>query len=136
MDTWMKLLLGKVLVACWSQSDGETYGLHDGLQYGTPPDWATFRRMPSARLFLLEAGDVLTMPAGTYHYVYTLQRKIVVAADFLDGSCWQRRLDAVNRDKEIDVGTGAHDRTTGNLEKLRKAYEEREQRCASRASSS
>ena len=86
LRSWMKLLRGKVLVACWSQEDGEIHGRNETEQqrgrdadvcdkhrklveadgYDTV-DWERFRRMPSARLFVLEKGEVLVMPAGTYH---------------------------------------------------------------------
>jgi hypothetical protein len=156
-DTWMKLLHGKVLVACWSMADGEAYGNwrtmhdksdgHNGWHWdkegrrswpveaeedveSPPPDWQIFRRMPSARLFVLSKGDVLVMPCSTYHYVYTVERKIVVAGDFLDGSCWERRKYSVARDKEA-----RSDEKTTNLEMIRRQREMSEQRCASRASS-
>lgn len=77
-DTWMKILAGKVFVACWSQADGDKYQLtddddetrgYDAEKATWLVDWEKVRRMPSARLFLMEPGDVLVMPAGTYHYV-------------------------------------------------------------------
>ena len=77
-DTWMKLLTGQVLVACWSQADGIESGWSARLQSqreiegeDPPPDWELFRRMPSARLFLMSKGDALVMPCGTYHCVCT-----------------------------------------------------------------
>ena len=139
-DTWMKLLHGKVLVACWSMADGEAYGTwrtmhdksdgHNGRHWdkegrrswpvddgveSPPPDWRIFRRMPSARLFVLTKGDVLVMPCSTYHYVYTVERKIVVAGDFLDGSCWERRKYSLERDKEV----GSDEKTT-DLDMIRR----------------
>ena len=50
--------------------------------------------MDSARLFTLRQGDVLVMPAGTYHYVYTVRRKLVVAGDFCNASGWRARVSA------------------------------------------
>jgi hypothetical protein len=153
-DTWMKILVGKVLVACWSMSDGEAFDLHDqpredlsgrefywreesGVPHSLiPPDWAKFRRMPSARLFLLTEGDVLTMPCGTFHYVYTVQRKIVVAGDFCDDSCFERRRANVERDTVCGIGVTQQDKTTGDLERVLLARRGEIQRCASRASCS
>jgi len=134
-DTWMKLLLGKVLVACWSQADGARHGLDDNLPDSERSlDWERFRRMESARLFLLTKGDVLVMPAGTYHYVYTVQRKIVVAGDFLDGSCWERRLAVVARDKAI----GVYDDKCDDIEGIKRRWEQWQasRRTVSRASTS
>ena len=78
--------------------------------------------MPSARLFVLRQGDgapsvgaradtvaaaaltparrrrlvaVLVMPAGTYHYVYTITRKLVLAGDFLNASGWRTRIASI-----------------------------------------
>ena len=39
--------------------------------------------MPSGRVFLLRKGDVLVMPSGTYHYVYTVRTKVAIAGDFI-----------------------------------------------------
>ena len=135
-DTWMKLLVGQVLVACWSQDDGEAYGLHDNmLDYASderanvPLDWACFRCMPSARLFLLEQGEVLVMPCGTYHYVYTSQRKIVVASDFLNDAGWERRRQCLERDCKISVGNKSFDKTT-DLDGIKKRWVQREERHA------
>jgi hypothetical protein len=65
-DTWMKLLAGKVVVACWSQADGIAYGLESEEMDEAVLNWHRFRRMPSARLFVLTKGDVLVMPAGAH----------------------------------------------------------------------
>ena len=45
---------------------------------------------------MLRQGDVLVLPAGTYHYVYTITRKLVVAGDFLNASDWQTRVNSVS----------------------------------------
>lgn len=133
-DTWMKLLAGKVVVACWSQADGIAYGLESEEMDEAVLNWHRFRRMPSARLFVLTKGDVLVMPAGTYHYVYTAERKIVVAGDFLNGSCWERRHAVRARDAATGVGKSARDQLLG-LEEIRARREKRDAlRCASRAS--
>ena len=58
--------------------------------------------------------------------VYTVQRKIVVAGDFLDGSCWERRLAALEQDKREKQAENNED-----LESIRMRWQ---QRCASRAS--
>ena len=85
-DTWMKILSGKVLVACWSFADARR---HDAYRFNEGIDWAKLHKMDSARLFTLRQGDVLVMPAGTYHYVYTVRRKLVVAGDFCNASGWR-----------------------------------------------
>ena len=86
-DTWMKILSGKVLVACWSFADARRHGADRGPNEDI--DWAKLHKMDSARLFTLRQGDVLVMPAGTYHYVYTVRRKLVVAGDFCNASGWR-----------------------------------------------
>uniref|UniRef100_A0A7S2FYQ3 JmjC domain-containing protein n=1 Tax=Haptolina brevifila TaxID=156173 RepID=A0A7S2FYQ3_9EUKA len=143
-------------MACWSMADGEAFGNwrtmhdksdgHNGRHWdkdgkrswpvkaeedveSPAPDWQIFRRMPSARLFVLSKGDVLVIPCSTYHYVYTVERKIVVAGDFLDGSCWERRKYSVERDKEV-----RSDEKTTDLDMIRRRRQGSEQRCASRAS--
>ena len=101
-DTWMRLLFGKVLVACWSQADGEKFGLQDARDRNTVEmDWRILQRMPSARLFLLRPSDTLLLPSGTYHYVYTVETKLVVAGDFLSAMGWRRRDASVVRDREL-----------------------------------
>lgn len=71
----------QVFVACWSWEDGEATGLTTAQEsdIGRPPEWDLVRRMPSARLFLLSGGDVLVMPSGTFHYVYTIQVQVHAA---------------------------------------------------------
>lgn len=91
-DTWMKVLVGIVLVATWSFDDAVKHSMAD---FSEPVDWDVLHAMPSARLFIVRQGDVLVMPAGTYHYVYTVKRKLVVAADFLNASGWRTRVDSV-----------------------------------------
>ena len=91
-DTWMKILSGKVLVACWSFADARRHGAD---RFNEGIDWAKLHKMDSARLFTLRQGDVLVMPAGTYHYVYTVRRKLVVAGDFCNASGWRTRADSV-----------------------------------------
>ena len=101
-DTWMRLLYGKVLVACWSQADGAKFGLQDARDRSkVEMDWRTLQRMPSARLFLLRPSDTLLLPSGTYHYVYTVETKLVVAGDFLSAVGWRRRDASVVRDREV-----------------------------------
>ena len=92
-DTWMKLLAGKVLVATWSFQEAREYGMDD---WDGPIDWNKLHKMSSARLFYLRQGDVLVLPAGTYHYVYTAKRKLVVAGDFLNASGWRTRSESVS----------------------------------------
>ena len=125
--------MGKVFVACWSFEDADASGLSTPADRSkdTPPlDWELVRRMKSARLFLLTKGDVLVMPAGTYHYVYTIERKIVVAGDFLDGSCWTRWQAVQARDRQSDKSS-CH--KMQDLETL-KAKRQNGERSASRAS--
>ena len=99
-DTWMKLLAGEVLVACWSQEDGDTQNLHDEIK-DQEMDWSKFKAMPSARLFQMRAGDGLFIPAGSYHYVYTIKTKIVIAGDFINSLGWERRGASVKRDADV-----------------------------------
>ena len=91
VDTWMKVLAGKVLVATWSLAEAEEYEMRSHV------DWRVLRRMDSARLFFIRQGDVLVLPAGTYHYVYTVTRKIVLAGDFINASGWRTRVVSVER---------------------------------------
>ena len=56
-----------------------------------------------------------------------VKTKIVVAGDFLDGSCWARRQAVAAFDGEGHV-------YKGGLPALKAAHERREARCASRAS--
>ena len=93
-DTWMKLLSGKVLVACWSFADARMHGA-DRPDPAEGVDWGKLVKMASARLFTLRQGDVLVMPAGTFHYVYTVRRKLVVAGDFCNASGWRTRAASV-----------------------------------------
>ena len=57
----MKLLSGKVLVACWSFADAQRHAA-DRLDPAEGVDWGKLSRMASARLFTLRQGDVLVMP--------------------------------------------------------------------------
>ena len=50
----MKLLAGRVLVACWSYGDARSHEAHS---FDEEVDWLKLHRMPSARLFLLGQGD-------------------------------------------------------------------------------
>ena len=88
-----------MLVAAWSFEDAKAHGLTQEYdEYGSPTrqvDWDKLRAMPSARLFVLRQGDVLLMPAGTYHYVYTIRRKLVLAGDFANASGWTTRVESV-----------------------------------------
>ena len=62
--------------------------------------------------------------------VYTVERKIVVAGDFLNGTCWERRLACQARDKII-----ASNENNTDLEAIRVRWERRtSSRTASRAS--
>ena len=99
-DTWMKLLAGKVLVATWSLKDALQYGTeefcyhsqHTEYEPAKAMDWDKLHEMPSGRLFWLRPGDVLVLPAGTFHYVYTVLKKLVVAGDFCNASGWRARV--------------------------------------------
>ena len=99
-DTWMKLLAGKVLVATWSLKDALQYGTEEFCHHSQHPeyepakamDWDKLHEMPSGRLFWLRPGDVLVLPAGTFHYVYTVLKKLVVAGDFCNASGWRARV--------------------------------------------
>ena len=115
-DTWMKPLVGKALVACWSMADGIAAGLCEDDSGGDANQqldgkwemrWAPWAEMASARLFLLERGDVLLMPAGTYHYVYTIEAKLVLAGDFLNGAGWATRAASVARDHALSPQSAA-----------------------------
>ena len=99
-DTWMKLLAGEVLVACWSQEDGDTHNLHDEIK-DQEMDWSKFKAMQSAKLFQMRPGDGLFIPAGSYHYVYTIKTKIVIAGDFINSLGWERRVASVKRDADV-----------------------------------
>ena len=78
-----------VLVATWSQADGDAHGLTDAVEIEKLQDtcdlvdWERLSQMPSGRIFLLRKGDVLVMPSGTYHYVYTVRTKVAIAGDFI-----------------------------------------------------
>ena len=98
VDTHIKLLAGVVLVATWSQHDGDKEGLTDKDGAKAKVDWDALRRMPSGRLFVLRKGDVIVMPAGTYHYVYTIRTKVAIAGDFLSAIGWRRRVKSIERD--------------------------------------
>ena len=63
-------------------------------QFDAPVDWRKLHAMPSGRLFWLMPGDVLVIPAGTYHYVYTVLKKLVVASDFCNAAGWRTRVDS------------------------------------------
>ena len=112
----MKPLVGKALVACWSMADGIAAGLCEDDSGGDANQqldgkwemrWAPWAEMASARLFLLERGDVLLMPAGTYHYVYTIEAKLVLAGDFLNGAGWATRAASVARDHALSPQSAA-----------------------------
>jgi hypothetical protein len=93
--------------------------------------------------------------------VYTSLKKIVVAGDYLDGSCWERRLACEARDKEervarksqvdqlmsaqitvyivsrrglpMTAGTFPQEKTMA-IKDIKKKWEEKHERSASRAS--
>ena len=109
--------MGLSCVAAWSQADGDQFRLTDG---GTGPlawnasarswqpqpwpvDWEKLARMPSGRLFLLRKGDVIVMPSGTYHYVYTVRTKVAIAGDFISAIGWRQRVASVERDREMGL---------------------------------
>ena len=91
-DTWMKLLQGKVFVATCSFADAKAHGLEE---WDAPMQWRILRECASARLFVMRKGDVFLMPAGTYHYVYTIKKKLVVAGDILNASGWRTRVQSI-----------------------------------------
>mmetsp|Transcript_20273 Transcript_20273/g.42830 ORF Transcript_20273/g.42830 Transcript_20273/m.42830 type:complete len:876 (-) Transcript_20273:488-3115(-) len=100
-DTWMRVLAGKVLVACWSHADALRHGVSEP-EVDEPTldvDWQTVVTMKSARLFLLKPGQTLLMPAGTVHYVYTVEEKAVIAGDVLTICGWERRRQSCWRDE-------------------------------------
>lgn len=125
----MKILVGRVFVACWSMADGDEHGLREQKDGNEELDWEKVRLMPSARLFFLQPGDVLVMPCGTYHYVYTVQKKIVVAGDFLNDSCWPRREKSEAFDHELGSAGGM------SLAEIRKNYYAAAQRAPARSAS-
>ena len=102
MDTWMKLLAGQVFVACWSQADGSEFGLTDEVR-DAEMDWSKLKQMDSARIYLMRAGDVLLIPSGSYHYVYTVKTKLVIAGDYVCALGWRRRDASVRRDVELGI---------------------------------
>eukprot|EP00965_Chrysotila_dentata_P035852 1193126-Pleurochrysis_carterae.AAC.1 len=56
----MRVLAGKVLVACWSHADALRHGVSEP-EVDEPTldvDWQTVVTMKSARLFLLKPGQV------------------------------------------------------------------------------
>ena len=59
-------------------------------------------KMPSARLFYMRPKSVLVLPTGTFHYVYTAQKKLAVAGDFLNASAWDRRVSSCELDNEYE----------------------------------
>ena len=63
--------------------------------------WERFKQMDSARLFLMRGGDALFMPAGTFHYVYTVHTKLVVAGDYLTAVGWRTRVQSMERDLQV-----------------------------------
>ena len=65
-------------------------------------EWGRLRAMPSARLFVMRKGDAVFLPAGTYHYVYTIKTKVAVAVDYLSAARWAAREASVARDRRID----------------------------------
>ena len=65
--------------------------------------------MPSGRVFLLRKGDVLVMPSGTYHYVYTVRTKVAIAGDFISPIGWERRVASVARDFDMKFVKGKAD---------------------------
>ena len=63
--------------------------------------WERFKKMDSARLFLMRGGDAFFMPAGTFHYVYTVHTKLVVAGDYLTAFGWRTRVQSMERDLQV-----------------------------------
>ena len=64
-------------------------------------DWEQLSHMGSSRLFLLRKGDAAFIPAGTYHYVFTVRTKIAIAVDFMSAVGWKRRIASVERDRQL-----------------------------------
>jgi hypothetical protein len=118
-DTHIKLLCGMVLAATWSQADGDAHGLTDAVEIEKLKDtcdlvdWERLSQMPSGRVFLLRKGDdVLVMPSGTYHYVYTVRTKVAIAGDFTlahrasaGSSAWDASRSLVRRTPSIGAAT-------------------------------
>jgi hypothetical protein len=75
LDTFLKITDGAALVACWSLSDAIKYNKLADTEDNYVMSiffWLTFYRMPSARFFHLTGGQVLILPAGTFHYICEL----------------------------------------------------------------
>ena len=47
------------------------------------------------------------MPAGTYHYVYTVETKLVIAGDYVCALGWERRVASVERDRLLEIAAAA-----------------------------
>ena len=61
------------------------------------------------------AGDVLLLPAGTFHLVYTAREKVVAAADYLSAVRWAERCHSVEIDAEIDEEEARHSKPLHEL---------------------
>lgn len=134
-DTWIKVLVGGPMhVFCWSLADGLKYDMHDGERENLEAleqcerdfEVNKFRRMPSARLYTLNLGEVIIMPAGTFHYVYTEGSRVVIAGDYLDDSAVEVRLQSAHRDNQLGLTCDNH----MNVEELLKKHSE-ETKCHS-----
>jgi len=114
-DTWIKVLSGEAFVACWSLHDGLKYDLHEGTwrpngeKHGKwsdfvedTIDWRKCMQMPSFRCCLVVRDEVLLMPAGTFHYIFTTKTKAVIAGDYCSGARWHTRIQSREQDDRTE----------------------------------
>ena len=76
-------------------------------------DWAKLHRMPTGRILFLRPGDVLILPAGTYHYVYTSKQKLVVGA--FPSHCHLANLSPIYRPLHFTGPTACLELDSGGL---------------------
>ena len=85
-------------------------------QLDRPVDWQKLHAMPSGRLFGLSPGDVLVLPAGTFHYVYTVRKKLVVAGDFCSAWGWRARVASAAEWRENSTRENSTKRDTHSVD--------------------
>ncbi|KAJ8613425.1 hypothetical protein CTAYLR_002295 [Chrysophaeum taylorii] len=103
--TWIKVIGGEQLFACWSMADGDASDRlrdrdDDDENEDQRFDWAAFVALPSARLVVLRAGDFFLLRPGTYHRVLTLQTKLQLFGEFIWGESFLDSLESVIADSQ------------------------------------
>lgn len=99
--TWIKVLGGSQLLATWNMADGDsTPGLSDTDEDSEDFPWATFVDVPSARMVLLDVGDVFFMRPGVYHRVFTLSAKVQLFGEFVGACTFVESLKSAKADRE------------------------------------